>query len=97
VLQSIAHCGELLDRPVEFPGLWGPAWVQNPSIGPALLIGIFSIAAPFLIMQPGMGAGIAASRTPNPPAARFQSLVTHFIFGLGLYASAWLLHRFVSS
>ncbi|MEW6332336.1 MAG: DUF2938 family protein, partial [Pseudomonadota bacterium] len=42
-------------------------------------------AAPFLVMQPGMGAGIAARRTPRPAAARVQSLVTHAIFGLGLY------------
>jgi hypothetical protein len=42
-------------------------------------------------MQPGMGAGIAASRTPRPVAARMQSLLTHIIFGLGLYASAWIL------
>jgi Protein of unknown function (DUF2938) len=41
-------------------------------------------------MQPGMGAGIAASRTPRPGAARVQSLLTHAIFGLGLYAAAWL-------
>uniref|UniRef100_I1XJX9 Membrane protein n=2 Tax=Methylophaga nitratireducenticrescens TaxID=754476 RepID=I1XJX9_METNJ len=38
-------------------------------------------------MQPGMGAGIAASRTQHPASARIQSLITHTIFGLGLYAS----------
>jgi Protein of unknown function (DUF2938) len=47
------------------------------------------VAAPFLLMQPGMGAGIAASRTPRPAAARLHSLVTHGIFGLGLYAAGW--------
>jgi hypothetical protein len=41
-------------------------------------------------MQPGMGAGIAASRTPRPAAARMQSLVTHTIFGIGLYAGGWV-------
>ena len=61
-----------------------------PDLGPALLVGIGSVAAPFLVMQPGMGAGIAASRTPRPAAARLQSLVTHAIFGLGLYAAGWL-------
>jgi hypothetical protein len=48
------------------------------------------VAAPFLVLQPGMGAGIAASRTPRPAAARFQSVITHAIFGLGLYAAGWL-------
>ena len=42
-------------------------------------------------MQPGMGAGIAASRTPRPAAARLHSLVTHAIFGIGLYAAGRLL------
>jgi hypothetical protein len=70
-------------------GIWGHAWIHSPTIGPALLVGIVTVAAPFLVMQPGMGAGIAASRTPRPAAARFHSLVTHAIFGLGLYAAGW--------
>lgn len=71
-------------------GIWGIAWIRQPTIGPALIFGIGSVAAPFLIMQPGMGAGIAASRTPNPAAARIQSLVTHAVFGIGLYAAGWI-------
>lgn len=70
-------------------GIWGPAWVQHPTIGPALVVGIGTVAAPFLVMQPGMGVGIAASRAPRPAAARLQSLLTHAIFGLGLYAAGW--------
>src|SRR5262245_56579443 len=64
---------------------------RQPTLAPALIVGVGSVAAPFLLMQPGMGAGIAASRTPRPAAARLQSLVTHSIFGLGLYAAAWML------
>jgi len=70
--------------------LWGLEWARQPTLGPALLVGVGSVAAPFLLMQPGMGAGIAASRTPRPAAARFQSVITHAIFGLGLYAAGWL-------
>ncbi|MFB9262895.1 DUF2938 domain-containing protein [Bradyrhizobium erythrophlei] len=66
--------------------MFGLDWVHNPTIGPALLVGIGSVAAPFLVMQPAMGAGLAASRTPNPAAARLHSLVTHAVFGFGLYA-----------
>lgn len=69
------------------PAVWGHAWIQHPTIGPALIVGIGTVAAPFLLMQPGMGAGLAASRTPRPGAARMQSLVTHGIFGIGLYAA----------
>ncbi len=68
-------------------GIWGLAWLRNPTIGPALVVGIATVAAPYLIMQPGMGAGLAGSRTPRPSVARFQSLLTHTIFGFGLYAS----------
>jgi hypothetical protein len=55
-----------------------------------LIVGIVTVAAPFLVMQPAMGAGLAARRTPKPNAARVQSLVNHAVFGVGLYASAWV-------
>ena len=70
-------------------GIWGIAWIFHPTLAPALVVGIATVAAPFLLMQPGMGAGIAASRTPRPAYARLQSLITHAIFGLGLYAAGW--------
>lgn len=69
--------------------IWGLGWASHPTLGPALIVGIGSVAAPFLVMQPGMGAGITASRTPRPNVARFHSLVTHGVFGLGLYAAGW--------
>ena len=81
-LTGIAFAGILL-------ALWGIEWARYPTLGPALAVGIGSVAAPFLVMQPGMGAGVAASRTPRPNSARLQSLVTHSVFGLGLYAAGW--------
>ena len=66
----------------------GIDWARSPTLMPALAVGIGSVVAPFFLMQPGMGAGIAASRTSRPNAARLQSVVTHTIFGLGLYAAA---------
>ena len=71
--------------------IWGVEWARQPTLAPALIVGIGSVVAPFLVMQPGMGAGIAASRTARPNAARVQSVVTHAVFGCGLYAAAWLL------
>ena len=73
------------------PAVWGAGWFRHPNPGPALLVGIGTVAAPFLLMQPGMGAGFAASRSPRPAAARLHSLVTHAIFGLGLYLSGWAI------
>ena len=70
--------------------VWGLDWVRHPTIAPALIVGIGSVLAPFLLMQPGMGAGVAARRTRRPAAARLQSLATHAVFGVGLYASGWV-------
>lgn len=68
----------------------GVEWICRPTLLPALIVGIVSVLAPFLIMQPGMGAGFAASRTPRPGVARLQSLITHAIFGIGLFVSGWI-------
>ena len=76
--------------------IWGLGWVRQPTLGPALIVGIGSVVAPFLLMQPGMGAGIAASHTPQPAAARMRSLIAHGIFGLGLYLAGWALSSFVA-
>lgn len=79
---------------VAFAGLLviatGPAWLSMPTPGPALLFGLLSVAAPFLLMQPAMGAGIAAMRTPTPMKNRLRSLANHTVFGAGLYLVAWL-------
>lgn len=72
--------------------IWGVGWVRHPTLVPAIAVGIGTVAAPFFLMQPGMGAGIAASLTPRPAAARLQSLITHAVFGLGLYVTGWLIH-----
>lgn len=67
---------------------WGLQWARQPSLAPALIIGLATIAAPFFILRPGMGLGIAASRTPRPAIFRLKTLATHFVYGLGLYGSA---------
>ncbi|CAM2971993.1 DUF2938 domain-containing protein [Janthinobacterium lividum] len=70
--------------------LVGEEWVQGPTFAPALLAGVLSVAAPFCILQPGMGAGLAARKTPHPMAARLRSLMAHTAFGIGLYLTALL-------
>jgi hypothetical protein len=73
--------------------IWGLDWARNPSLPPALIVGVSTVVAPFLILQPALGAGIAASRTPGPNVARARSLVTHFSFGLGLYLAGEAVSR----
>ena len=68
----------------------GPGWAERPTVLPPLILSLALLVAPFFIMQPGMGAGIAASKTPKPNAARLRSVLTHTVFGLGLYGSALL-------
>lgn len=50
-----------------------------------VLFGIATVVAPFLLLQPGMGAGLAARRTAAPWTARARSLLTHITFGIGLW------------
>jgi len=71
----------------------GSGWLHNPTLFPALIVGIATVAAPFLVMQPGMGAGFFASRAARPSIARVHSLALHAAFGVGLYLSGWLANR----
>ncbi|MCU4413536.1 DUF2938 domain-containing protein [Acinetobacter sp. WU_MDCI_Axc73] len=58
----------------------------------ALIFGLLTVAIPFLILQPCLGFGIAASKLPSPWIARFKSIGHHLIFGLGLYFSWQIYH-----
>jgi len=73
----------------------GPDWARSPTLLPALVIGIVTVAAPLLILQPALGAGIASSKTAKPVLNSIKSLVTHTVFGFGLYlaalAATWLI------
>ena len=63
-------------------------WLARPALLPALLYGLVTVVFPFFVLQPSLGLGIAASRTPNPAHARLKSLATHVVFGVGLYVCA---------
>jgi hypothetical protein len=63
-------------------------WLQEPTLVPAMSLGIGTVAIPLLVMQPAFGLGIASSKTPSPTQARVRSLMNHAVFGFGLYISA---------
>ena len=75
--------------------LEGTEWLLNPTILPALLIGLITVIAPFFMMQPAFGMGIAAAKTPTPNTNRIKSIGTHLVFGFGLYISA-VLYSFIA-
>lgn len=68
-------------------------WLTRPTVWPALLFGLATVLFPYLVMQPAYGLGVAASKTPNPLSARLKSLMSHGVFGLGLYLSAVAVTR----
>ena len=57
----------------------GMTWIADPTWLPPLAFGLVTVAVPTLVMQPAMGMGMAL---------RLQSVVTHAVFGLGLYLGA---------
>lgn len=69
-------------------GVYGVEWLRRPAALPALLFGVLTVAAPFFVMQPAMGLGIASARTPAPLENRLRSVANHAIFGFGLYLTA---------
>ena len=72
--------------------IWGLDWARRPTLAPALIVGLLTLAAPFLLMQPAMGAGIAASKMPHPnrpPAQHHDACSLRYriiLFGLALGA-----------
>ena len=66
-------------------------WLERPTFPLALLYGIGTVVFPFFILQPSLGLGVAGSRTPKPMQARLKSLMTHAVFGAGLYLCALIL------
>lgn len=75
-----------------FISLSSTRWLQHPTPIPAIFFGILTVLAPFFIMQPSFGLGLAASKTSNPTQARLRSLMNHAAFGMGLYLFGLLLH-----
>lgn len=68
--------------------LQGVGWLQQPTIVPALLTGVATVVMPLFVMQPAMGAGLAASKTPSPLKNSARSVANHAVFGGGLYLAA---------
>ena len=73
---------------VAFVAFMSDDWLARPTVVPALVYGVATVVIPFFVMQPSLGLGVAAGKTPNSTQARLKSLMTHTVFGIGLYVSA---------
>jgi hypothetical protein len=66
-------------------------WAEHPTLMPAPIVGLVTVGAGWFLLQPGMGAGIAAATRPNANQIRVLNIAGHIVFGLGLYGSALLI------
>lgn len=69
----------------------GTGWLAAPTFLPAFIVGIVTVGAGWFLLQPGLGIGWAASKTPNPNKVRFLNLVAHTVFAAGMYWTALLI------
>jgi hypothetical protein len=92
VVGWIAHYTIGVTLALVFVALVSTGWLTRPTLLPALLFGLSTVLFPFFILQPSLGLGVASSRTPKPARARLKSLVTHTVFGVGLYVCALGVH-----
>ncbi len=68
--------------------VFGASWARSPALLPALLVGIVTVLFPLFVLQPAIGAGIASSKTAAPLFNSLKSVVTHTVYGFGLYLAA---------
>jgi hypothetical protein len=71
--------------------IMGQPWLAAPTFIPAWILGIVTVGAGWFLLQPGLGIGVAASKTANPNKVRAMNLIAHTVFALGLYGTALLI------
>jgi hypothetical protein len=84
----IAHYGTGIVYGGALIMIMGRDYVSAPTLLPALILGWITVGAGWFLLQPGMGAGWAASKRDNPWTIRALNLVAHTWFGLGLWLGA---------
>ncbi|WP_234901927.1 DUF2938 domain-containing protein [Agrobacterium rubi] len=67
-------------------------WFAAPTFLLPWIVGIITVGAGWFLLQPGLGIGWAASKTPNPNKVRALNLIAHTIFALGMFVTALIIH-----
>lgn len=71
----------------------GKGWLVEPLFVPAIIIGLATVVFPLFIMQPALGFGIASINLPNPIVRVLKSIVTHLVYGGGLFLTGLLINK----
>jgi hypothetical protein len=66
----------------------GAVWAAGPTLTPPLAVGLVTVGCGWFILQPGMGAGVAAARKPDRARIRVLNIIGHTVFGLAMFAAA---------
>jgi hypothetical protein len=61
---------------------------SGPTLISALVFAIVLLVVPWFVMQPALGLGFFAARTPHPSVTRIINVSGHAAFGVGLYLGA---------
>jgi hypothetical protein len=61
---------------------------SGPTLISALVFAIALLVVPWFVMQPALGLGFFAARTPRPRVTRIINVSGHAAFGAGLYLGA---------
>ena len=82
------HYGVGIVYGVALAAIMGADWLAAPTFLPAWIFSILMVGFGWFLLQPGLGLGWAASKTPNPWTVRAMNLVAHTVFALGLWGGA---------
>jgi Protein of unknown function (DUF2938) len=87
----VAHYSTGVAYGIAYLGIVQGLMLRSPTLISALVFGLVTLVAPWLILQPGMGAGVFASRTPRPGVTRLVNVSVHAVFGVSLYRACLLI------
>lgn len=79
---------------IGFAMLFGFSALDKPQIWQGLSFGLATVLVPWLIFQPLFGWGIAMSKAPEPWMLRMKGMITHGVFGFGIWLSIVVLNAF---
>lgn len=78
---------------IDFVLLFGTSALSEPKAWQGLSFGLATVLVPWLIFQSLFGWGVAVSKALEPWKMRHRGIITHTVFGLGLWLSACFVSK----